>query len=459
AGDDFDAVMAEYGESLERFDRRGGYDLDYRIDIVFAGLRISHLPRQRPFSGLSGGEKARVLLATLLLRSPDVLLLDEPTNHLDFASIAWLEDYLSCYRGGVLVISHDRHFLNGSVTRIVEIDEHTRATKEYTGNYDAYLIERQRERAQWEVDYAEQQDEIKELKRAIRVTAHNVAHNRAPRDPAKMAYDFKGGRVAGTISRNIRSAEERLRRIEADPIPKPPSEMRIAPDFSPDELRSEQIIVAEGIRKQFGPQPVLDGVNVTLGPRDRVVIVGPNGAGKSTLLDILAGRSPADAGTVSHATGARLGYLDQDGRSLDPAGTVLATYRDGLIGYEDELIADLFRHGLFTLDDLDKRVGDLSAGQLRKLQLARLMAERGNVLLLDEPTNHLAFDILEEFEKALIDFPGPILAVSHDRWFIQRFVAGGGIVWELDEGRLQPALDPERLWRQAASVVPTAGGR
>ncbi|MGH9173100.1 MAG: ATP-binding cassette domain-containing protein, partial [Vicinamibacterales bacterium] len=300
------------------------------------------------------------------------------------------------------------------------------------------------------------QDVIRELKRAIRVSAHNVAHNRPARDPAKTAHDFKGGRVAGAISRNIRSAEERLRRIEADPIPKPPSILRIAPDFNPDELRSEKVIVADEVQHSFGGQPVLDDLSFTLGPRDRVVIVGPNGAGKSTLLDILAGRTTPDSGRVTTAPGARIGYLDQDGRGLDPNQTVLAAYRDGLVGYEDEFIADLFRHGLFTLDDLDKLVGQLSAGQRRKLQLARLIAERANVLLLDEPTNHLAFDILEEFEKALLDFPGPLLAVSHDRRFIERFATAGGNIWELRCGSLiQHTNDVTGVTTQYASIKST----
>ena len=430
---ELEANLAEYGNCQERFERRGGYDLDYRIDIVMQGLRIAHIPRGRRFSTLSGGEKSRLLLASLLLRAPDLLLLDEPTNHLDFASSAWLEGYLAGYAGSCLVISHDRHFLNGAVNRMLEIDEHTHALKEYTGDYDAYMLAKAQERERWQVDYAEQLEEVKELKRAIRVGARNVAPNRPRRDADKAQYDFKAGRVAIAVSRNLRNAEERLKRIEADPLPKPPDLLRISPEFDVDELRSADIIRVEGLSRAFGGAPVLRDVSFTLGPRARVVLVGANGAGKSTLLNIVAALLPADAGSVRVGNGVRLGYLDQDGSAVEPRQTLLESYRKGLIGYEDEFVRDLFRYGLFTLDDLSKQVGQLSAGQRRKLQLARLIATRANVLLLDEPTNHLSFDILDAFERALDDFAGPILAVSHDRWFIQRF---GGQVWELREGAL-----------------------
>jgi macrolide transport system ATP-binding/permease protein len=178
---------------------------------------------------------------------------------------------------------------------------------------------------------------------------------------------------------------------------------------------------------------VLDDVSFVLRRAQRVVIVGPNGAGKTTLLNILAGLDQSDTGTVRIVPTVRVGVLDQHARSLDPTKTVLDAYRDGVTDYEHNIISDLLRHGLFTLDDLEKRVGELSAGQRRKLQIARLVVQQPNLLLLDEPTNHLSFDVLEEFETALAEFPGPILAVSHDRWFIERF---DGEVWELRAGRL-----------------------
>ncbi|MGE5596950.1 MAG: ribosomal protection-like ABC-F family protein [Hyphomicrobiales bacterium] len=430
----FEAVLERYGAVQEAFERRGGYEIEWRAAEVFAGLGIAHLPMEQAFETLSGGEKARVLLATLLLQSPDVLVLDEPTNHLDFGALEWLEGYLAGFKGGVLAVSHDRHFLNRVATRILEVEEHSHGVAEYAGNYDAYAEVRAKARARWAADYERQQEEIRELRHAIRVAARSVGHpGRAARDNDKFAKGFFGGRVDVAISRNVRSAEERLRRIEADPIPKPPDTLRIAPEFDIDALEGKRPVVVEGLRKCFGDRVVLDGVSFALGARERAVIVGPNGAGKSTLLNIIAGREEASAGVVRLSPRVRLGYLDQDARDLDPERTVFEAYREGQRGYRDALIRDLFRYGLFTLEDLEKPVRSLSTGQRRKLQLARLIALRANVLLLDEPTNHLGFDILEEFERALAGFEGPVLAVSHDRWFIERF---GGAVWQLRDGRL-----------------------
>ncbi len=433
-GDAFDAVLAEYAENLERFERRGGYDIEHRIDVVCAGLGIEHLPRERRFATLSGGEKARVLLATLLLTSPDVLLLDEPTNHLDFPSIGWLEGFLSEYSGIMLVISHDRRFLNQTVTRIIEIDEHSHRLRDYPGNYDNYAVTKAKERLQWELDFAEQQDEISELRRAIRQARAGVDRKAPPaRDPDKNIVEAHKARADKTSSKSIRSLEERLHRIQADPVPKPPLMMKINPTLDADDLQSDEIVRFESVSKAFQGKPVLDDVSFTLRRGQRVVLVGPNGAGKSTLLNLIAGRLEPDSGRIVIAQTARVGYLNQDGSTLETGISVFDAYRRGLAGLEHELISDLFRHGLFVYDDLGKAVEQLSSGQRRKLQIARLVAERANFLLLDEPTNHLSLDVLEEFERALQEFPGPIMATSHDRWFIERF---GGAVWEVREGRV-----------------------
>ncbi len=425
-------LMEEYDQVTTRFQDLGGYEIDYQIDSILDGLRISYLARNREMQTLSGGEKARVGLAALLLCSPDLLLLDEPTNHLDVTSLEWLETYLARYRGAVMLVSHDRQFLNRAVNAIFEIDEHSHHLKRYEGNYDAYVQAKAAERAKWEEDYERQQLEIKELRKRIRETARNVAHNRLPKDPDKMAYDFFGGRVQNTISRNVRAAEEQLRRIEEGPIPKPPKLLQVTSFFQGDPLQSDIPIQAQHVTKCWDSRCVLRDVSFAIDPRARILLFGPNGAGKTTLLKLLVGSEQPDAGTIVIVEGARIGYLPQD-PELDPAKTVIETYRYGQVGYEGEFVARLIGYGLFRLEDMQKKVGQLSLGQRRKLEIARLMAASPNVLLLDEPTNYISLDVLEAFEAALKHFPGPVIAVSHDRWFMQRF---SGQVWRIVDGEI-----------------------
>jgi len=431
-GDELASLMEEYDQVSSRFQDRGGYDLDYKIDTILEGLRISYLPRDREMQTLSGGEKERVGLATLLLRSPDLLLLDEPTNHLDFASLEWLESYLANYKGAILLVSHDRQFLNRAVNQIFEIDEYVHHLKKYEGNYDAYVQAKAAERAKWEEDYERQQEEIKELRKRIRETARNVAHNRPPKDNDKMAYDFFGGRVQNTISRGVRAAGEQLRRIEADPIPKPPKVMQVSSSFNNEPLQSEVVISAAHLTKCWGETCILDDVSFTITSGARILLFGPNGAGKTTLLKIIMGLEKQNAGEVSIVDGARIGYLPQDPQ-MDLDKTVIDTYRYGQVGYEGEFVGRLIGYGLFRLEDMRKKAGQLSIGQRRKLEIASLMAEGPNVLLLDEPTNYISLDVLEAFETAILGFAGPVIAVSHDRWFIQRF---GGKLWELVDRKI-----------------------
>ena len=427
-------LLEEYGQASTNFQDAGGYDLDYRIETVLTGLGLAYLSREREVQTLSGGERARLGLALLLLRSPDLLLLDEPTNHLDFASMEWLEGYLATYRGGMLVVSHDRQFLNSTVNRICEIDEHSRQLKEYPGNYDAYVEAKALERQRWEAEYERQQEELCDLRKRVKDAASHARRNyHAPRDNDKFARHYFEQSVQRTQSQTIRAAEVLLQRIEDDPIPKPPEILRVTSHFQGEAMQSREVLRLRDVSKSWGERRVLDGVALTLAADARVVLIGPNGAGKSTLFKLIMGQEQPDGGEIQLAPGARIGYLPQDPEDLDPQKTVLEMYRYGQVGYEGEFVGRLIGYGLFRLEDMQKKVGQLSLGQKRKLEIARLMAQHPNVLLLDEPTNYISLDVLEAFESAILNFPGPVLAISHDRWFIQRF---GGLSWELAAGKL-----------------------
>ncbi|MFO7631709.1 MAG: ATP-binding cassette domain-containing protein [Caldilinea sp.] len=258
-GGDVVEALTRYGRLSEEFERLGGYDLAHRTASVLSGLGVGEIAGDRMVASLSGGEKARVGLAALLLQSPDLLLLDEPTNHLDFAALEWLEGFLQGFGGALLVVSHDRTFLNRTVQAIVEIDEYSREAKLYAGNYDFFAQEKVLARTRWVEEYAEQQEEIRELRRFIHSKARQVGHNR-PGDGDKLAYNYRGGRVEATIGRNLRAAEERLRRIEADPIPKPPQPLHINPEFDPARLVNKTPISLSQVSVAYDGRRVLDPI-------------------------------------------------------------------------------------------------------------------------------------------------------------------------------------------------------
>lgn len=427
------SFMDEYGEVSRRFEERGGYDLEYQADIVLEGLGIGHMEKSRLVETLSGGEKTRLGLAMLLLGSPDILLLDEPSNNLDIKYLEWLESYLNSYRGAVIMVSHDRQLLNTAANWIYEIDEHTHSLAKYPGNYDDFKTAKDRERLKWEEDYERQQDEIKKLKLVMRMTASETRHRQKPRDSDKFIRHFKGERLQNATVRTIRSARERLSRIMEYPIPKPPKPLRFKASFVPSGIKSAEIIRVAGLSKSYNGITILQDISFTLSADSRVVIIGPNGSGKTTLLRLLSGKEKPDSGEVTWAPNIRLGYLPQEPGYVERGLTVIDYYRLGLTGYEEDFIFGLVTCGLFRYDEINKTLEQLSLGQIRKLEIARMIATEPNVLVLDEPTNHISLDVLESFEAAIAGFTGPVLAVSHDRRFIQRF---GGELWELADGHI-----------------------
>ena len=418
---DLDAVFEAYNTATAAFERGGGYELSARIAQVMSGLSVAGFDRQRTLASLSGGERARVGLAALLIRSPGLLLLDEPTNHLDRAALEWLENFLMAYRGSLLVVSHDRVFLNRAVTRIIELEQHTRRAVSYPGNYEDYAVEKARRRAQWQQDYAAQQAERKRLQNLLKQQQNTpLKRNIKTSDGDKFIKHFKDQTADKTQARNVNALQEQLHRLEADRLPTPPKDLHINPSLDADALHTRIPIELRNITKSYGDTPILHNLSLSVAADEKLSVTGPNGSGKSTLLKIILGLVQPDAGSVSLSAAVKPGYLPQIDR-LFTAGTLIDVYGADLPGTYEDHKADLISSGLFTYPELSTPVSAASNGQRRKLQLARLIATQPNILLLDEPTNHLSLDVLEAFERALHAFPGAVIAISHDRRFLQHF--------------------------------------
>ncbi|ANN17613.1 antibiotic ABC transporter ATP-binding protein [Amycolatopsis orientalis] len=419
------AVLDEYGTVLEWAQAHDLWDADRRAEGVCAGLGLAGIDPARPLGTLSGGQRSRLGLAALLIRRPGTLILDEPTNHLDDAAMEFLEQHLASLTGVLVLASHDRVFLDAVCTDIVDLDPALGGPTRYGGAYSAYLDQKRAERARWEQRYAEEQDELKELREAVAVTARNVAHNRPQRDNAKMLYDFKTGRVQKQISRRVRNAQLRLDELERDQVRKPPAPLRFQAELTGRPGDDKTAISVRDI--EVPGRLRLGTLDVTT--TSRLLITGGNGAGKSTLLSVLTGALTPDAGTVLRGRGVRIGLLAQDVEFAEPDKSAQRTYTEAL----GEAAPPLRSLGLLAPRDLGTRVGALSVGQRRRLALALLIADPPEVLLLDEPTNHLSLSLAEELFAALDTAPGAVVVASHDRW-LRRDWAGDHL--RLVDGRV-----------------------
>ncbi|MEU9704140.1 ABC-F family ATP-binding cassette domain-containing protein [Streptomyces sp. NPDC047981] len=420
------AELDAYGELLTAYELRGGYEADARVDKAMHGLGLASVERERTLGSLSGGEQARLGIACAVAAAPEVLLLDEPTNHLDERALDWLEEALLAHRGTVVAVSHDRVFLERVATSVLEVDADRRTIVRYGDGYAGFRAEQAAARRRWEQAHEDWREETSRLEAYATTTAHGVAMGRSIKDNNKMAYDRAGGRVQASVSGRVRNAQERLRRLRADPVAKPPLPLAFAARPVAGGAEGELVSLA-GVR--VADRLAVDRLTVAAG--EKLLIHGDNGAGKSTLLRVMAGLTEPDTGEVRRR--GRIGFLAQEIPAHRPAERLLAAFGRGLALTEDEQAELLLSYGMFRPSDLQVPVGSLSAGQRRRLALARLLARPVDLLLLDEPANHLALGLVEELEAALDQWDGALVVVSHDRQLRRRFT---GRIRRMDAGRL-----------------------
>ncbi|MER7000677.1 ABC-F family ATP-binding cassette domain-containing protein [Streptomyces sp. NPDC000410] len=414
---DIDAVLEEYGRLQEEFDHRGGWALGARIGEVLDVFGLAGLDRARGVATLSGGERARLALASLVLREPAGLLLDEPTNHLDDRAVDWLVQWLASYEGPCLIASHDRVLLDTAVTAVVDLDGPHGSTVRHGGGYRDYLDERAAARERWWQRYREWSKELAEARRRLHRarSGGRVFSGRADND--KLSYDAAGSGAERAVARTGRAAQLHLSRLVEEAVPRPPEPLEFAPPHAADPA-GEIPEPADGVLLRatgLAVGEVLRATDLALAAGSRYVISGPNGAGKSTLLSVLVGERAPDAGVVERVPGLRVGYLPQDSDFGAERRGLLDCFAARRAAHAEDAAAELTRFGLFGPEDFDTPANRLSVGQWRRLDLALLFARRPHLLLLDEPTNHLSLVLVEQLLEAVERFTGPVVMVTHDR--------------------------------------------
>ncbi|QFF98945.1 ABC transporter ATP-binding protein [Psychrobacillus glaciei] len=439
APNELEKLLQLYGDIQEEFTNRNGYAIDSEINKVIEGLQLFTFVHQ-PFTTLSGGEQTKIMLGKLLLMKPDLLLLDEPTNHLDLFAVEWLEQYLVSYSGTVVIISHDRYFLDQVVTKIADLEEGEITL--YHGNYSSFIIEKEEALMREFQEYEEQQKKIKKMKETIKRL--RIWANEAVPPNAGLHRQ----------ARNMERALERMEKIRKPLID--PKKMSLSFDAAPRS--GKEVVIMEQVSKSYGEKVLLQDANLHVYWKERVAIVGRNGTGKSTILKSLLQELPVDSGKVRLGSNVRVGFLSQHFETQEPKAKLIDVFRSEVNVLEGDARHILAKF-MFYGPDVFKRVGDLSGGERMRLRLAQLMHQDINLLMLDEPTNHLDIDSREVLEDALDDFQGTILAVSHDRYFLNKLFPR--TAW-LDQGQLTTFEGPykwarekweEQQSKQIASVI------